>query len=95
MMHLLTFLLALGGFAALAAATDRAQVTLFRRELPASTSRALRACGWGALAAGLAVIVTAQGWPMGLVSFSGHTSLAAGLVFAGLILVDRRTSPRR
>ena len=42
----------------------------------------------------LAVAVRAQGWALGLVSYSGHTSLSAALVF-GLLIVQARRKGRR
>jgi len=90
MMHVFSLLLCVAAFAALAMATDRAQSDVLGRELPVSTSRTLRAIGWGLLLASLALVVNVQGWGLGLVSYSGHTSVAAGVVFLALIVQQRR-----
>ena len=87
--HLLTFIACLAGFGALALATERQQHALFDQALAPRATRVLRLAGWSALALALYVIVQAQGWGMGLVSYSGHTSLAAGVVLGGLIAHSR------
>lgn len=92
--HLLVFLLCLLAFGALALATDRVQSNLFRRKFAASATRRLRALGWVTLLGALTVIVRAQGWGLGLVSYSGHTSAAAGGVLLALIMLDRRRARR-
>lgn len=90
MMHLVSLLICLAAFASLAMATDRVQSDLFGRELPATTSRALRIAGWALLLLSLAFVVGEQGWGLGLVSYSGHTSVAAGAVFLALVVRQRR-----
>lgn len=87
--HLLTFIACLAGFGALALATERQQHELFDQALAPRATRVLRLAGWSALILALYVIVQAQGWGMGLVSYSGHTSLAAGVVLGGLIALSR------
>jgi len=94
MTHLAAFLLSTLGFAALALAMARHQEDLFGRTLAVTATRWLRVAGWAALLLALVVIVKAQGWGVGLVSFSGHTSLGAGLVFGALVVIER-TRPRR
>lgn len=94
MTHLAVFLLSTLGFAALALAMERHQEDLFGHALATTTIRWLRVAGWAALLLALVLIVKAQGWGVGLVSFSGHTSLGAGLVFGVLVVVER-TRPRR
>lgn len=89
-MHALSLLLCVAAFAALAMATDRAQSDLLGRALPASTSRTWRSVGGLLLLASLALVVSAQGWGLGLVSYSGHTSVAAGVVFVALLVHRRR-----
>lgn len=89
-MHRTTFLICLAGFSALALATERQQQTFFNATLSRSRTRRLRIAGWGALIVALAVIVTRQGWGMGLVNYSGQTSAAAGLVYLALIVGERR-----
>lgn len=90
MTHLLPFVLCLLSFAALALAMERHQSELFARALAPPVTRLLRVLGWAGLLLALALLVRAQGWAMGLVSYSGHTSLAAGLVFGALIVQERR-----
>jgi len=94
MSHLAIFLPSLLGFSALALAMERHQESVFDRALPASLTRVLRNLGWAALLVALAVAVETQGWGLGLVSYSGHTSASAGLVFGLLIAWQRRSSAR-
>jgi len=93
MSHFLTFMACLAAFSALALATGRQQDDLFGRPLAPRATWALRAAGWGALALALYLIVQAQGWGLGLVSYSGHTSLAAAVVF-GVLIVHGRVRAR-
>ncbi|WP_233238246.1 DUF3325 domain-containing protein [Bordetella sp. LUAb4] len=90
MIHVLTLLISLAAFAALALAMDRHQEDLFGRALAPGVTRLLRILGWAGLLLALWVIVGRQGWALGLVSYSGCTSLAAGLVFLALIMHERR-----
>lgn len=90
MIHALAFLLCLAGFAALAFAVERQQDDLFGRALPAGTTRGLRIAATCLLLLALAMLVTRQGWGLGLVLFSGHTSAAAGLVYCALLAWARR-----
>jgi hypothetical protein len=92
MTHLAAFALCLTGFAALAVTSARQQRRLFVRPMGASSLATVRMAGWAALAAALALLVSWQAWGLGLVMFSGHTSLAAGVVHAGLIAYAQRTS---
>jgi TRAP-type C4-dicarboxylate transport system permease small subunit len=78
-------MLCLAGFTALAFAMDRQQHDLIGRSLPETTTRALRITGACALLLALGVLVAWQGWGLGLVMFSGHTSLTAGIVHCTLI----------
>lgn len=94
MHHLLTFVTCLAAFVALALGTERPQDDLFGQPLAPRATWVFRLAGWGALALALAIIVQAQGWGMGLVSYSGHTSLAAGIVL-GALIVYSRTRRRR
>jgi hypothetical protein len=41
---------------------------------------------------GLAVLVDAKGSALGLVMYSGHTSLAAGLVYCTLVVIKRHAA---
>lgn len=94
MSHLLAFMLSFAGFAALACATHRQQRDLFGRALKPATTRMLRLAGSAALLAALGVLVSQRGWGLGLVMFSGHTSLAAGIFVCVLIAYGRAQSPR-
>ena len=95
MSHLLPFVLCLAGFTSLALAMDRPQRDLIGRALPASATGALRIGGACALLVALGVLVVWRGWGLGLVMFSGHTSLAAGIVHCALIAYARATAPAR
>ena len=85
MNHLLALALCLMGFAALALATRRQQRDLIGRSLPRTITNALRIIGTVAILLALGLLVSWQGWGLGLVMFSGHTSLAAGIVYAVLV----------
>ncbi len=89
-----TLLVSLAAFACLALAMDRHQGTVFGRELGAAITRALRWAGWGGLLVALWLAVAARGWALGLVTYSGVTSLAAGIVIGGLIVRERRGAAR-
>ena len=93
--HLAIFVPSLLGFAALALAVERHQEDLFTHVLPVAATRALRCAGGLALLLSLTIAVHSQGWALGLVSYSGHTSLCAGLVFGGLIVWKRRAVARK
>ena len=85
MIHLLALGLCLAGFAALAFATHRQQRDIFGKALPRVTTSGLRLVGAGMLLLALGILVAAKGWSMGLVMFSGHTTMAAAIVFCALI----------
>lgn len=85
MIHLVALALCLAGFGALAFATHRQQRDIFGKALPPVTTHCLRAAGAGVLLLALANLVTARSWGMGLVMFSGHTTMAAAIVFCALI----------
>ena len=91
MSHAFIFVPSLLGFAALALATERQQEVQFGCTLAPRHTRALRLAGWVGLLFALAVAVVSQGWALGLVSYSGHTSLGAGLVVVALLLRGRLT----
>ncbi|WP_046115392.1 DUF3325 domain-containing protein [Aquincola tertiaricarbonis] len=84
-----SLLLCLSGFAALAAATDRVQEELLGRACSHGRVRLLRVAGWTLLLGALGWVVAHKGWSLGVVSYSGHTSVSAGLVYLVLILVHR------
>lgn len=85
MSHLLAFALCLAGFVALAFATRRQQRDIFGGPLRPTTTYVFRVVGACALILALGVLVARQGWSLGLVMFSGHTSITAGLVLCALI----------
>jgi hypothetical protein len=89
MSHLLSLALCLAGFAALAFATRRQQRDLFGRSLQPTTTYTLRFAGTCALILALGILVAGQGWALGLVIFSGHTTMTAGLAFCALIVQAR------
>ena len=93
MSHLAASALCLSGFAALALAVHRQQRDIIGRSLPLATIWALRVFGACALLLALGILVTWHGWSLGLVMFSGHTSLVAGLVYC-LLLGYARMHPR-
>lgn len=87
MIHLLSFLCCLVGFAALALAMPRLQEQVRRKHLPARAVRCLRMAGTAMLPLALGLLAWRQGW--GLVAYGGHTSLAAGIVFCALVVHER------
>ncbi|WP_452008079.1 DUF3325 domain-containing protein [Azospirillum largimobile] len=95
MMHLLSFALCLAGFGSLALAMERQQHDLFGRRLEPAVTRALRVPGTSTLLLALGVLVNWQGWGLGLVMLSGHTSLAAGVVFCTIIRLTNAGAPPR
>jgi len=93
MSHLLTFVLCLAGFTALAFAMRRQQRDIIGRSLRLTTTYVLRVAGASALLFGLGILVAWHGWSLGLVMFSGHTSLTAGIVHCTLIGRGRTSPP--
>ncbi len=89
MIHAFALTLSLAGFGALALGTRRPQREILRGSLPHRTVLALRIAGSIALLIALTMLVTVRGWGLGLVMFSGHTTLAAALVYVALIIVGR------
>lgn len=94
MTHWLLALLCLPAFACLALSQERHQQDRLKRSLPPATQRRLRGLGWVALLIALTLAVHGSGWVIGLVQFSGHTSLSAGLVFGALVTLGRRDATR-
>jgi hypothetical protein len=90
----LSLLFCVVAFAMLAVAMTRHQETLFGRALPDGQTRGFRIAGWCGLVLALRFIVDEKGWALGLVNYSGYTSLAAGLVF-GALIVYARINPAR
>lgn len=89
MIHLFPFILCLAGFSLLALAMDRQQKEIFRRLLPRAAARGMRIMGTCALLLALGALAARQGWGLGLVTYGGHTSLAAGIVYCALIVRAR------
>lgn len=89
MNHLLAFSLCLAGCGALAMATRRQQRDIMGRSLRLTTTYLLRAFGACALLAALGLLVTSQGWGLGLVMFSGHSSIIAAVVYCALVAYGR------
>ena len=94
MNHLAVLLLSLLAFGALALATDRHQKIVLERRLAPTITQAVWIAGWGALILALFAAVRGSGWALGLVAFSGYTSLSAGIVLGGLIAYERTTTSR-
>ena len=84
MIHALVFLLSLSGFGCLALAMERHQRDLLKRALAAASTRRLRIAGTCLLLLACALCVAARGWGLGLAEFSGHTSVAAGLLVVAM-----------
>ena len=87
--HLLSMLLCIPGFAALALAMERHQEDVFKAALSPATTRLVRVAGWALLLLALLLLVRTRGWSLGLIAYSGHTSFAAGVVFVALVGLER------
>lgn len=87
--HLGIQLLTLPAFVLLALAMDRHQEDLLGRTLSRRMSRAIRLCAALLLMAALSLGISHRGMALGLVSWVGHLSISAALVFVGLIVHDR------
>ncbi|MBN3724985.1 DUF3325 domain-containing protein [Burkholderia sp. Ac-20379] len=87
-------LVCLAAFACLALAMERHQDTVFGRPLAAVPTRVLRWAGWIGLLLGLWLTVAVRGWAIGLATYSGVTSLAAGVVIGVLIAIERNSAAR-
>lgn len=85
MIHALTFLCALAGFAALALSMDRHQREILRHPLPRRGSLALRALCFGLLLLALVPACRGLGPALGATVWSGHLSLAAASLFILLL----------
>jgi len=93
-MSIPVLLLCVFAFACLAMAMDRHQETVFGKALSGAASRGFRSGGWCGLVVALWLIVAARGWAMGLVCYSGMTSLAAGVVYCAVVSYERRLAGR-
>ena len=89
MSHSVAFVLCMAGFTALALATRRQQRDIIGRSLQLAATRLLRIAGVGGLLVALGILVDAYGWSLAVVMFSGHTGIAAGIVYCGLVLYAR------
>jgi hypothetical protein len=94
MIHLAALVLCLAGFTALALAVRRQQRDILGGALRPVATYVLRAVGTGGLLGALGALIAGYGWSLGLVMFSGHTSIAAGIVLCGLIGY-LRSNPRQ
>nr|WP_247838546.1 DUF3325 family protein [Bradyrhizobium sp. 200] len=63
----------------------RQQRDIIGRSLRLTTTYALRVAGACALLLALGILVDREGWSLGLVMFSGHTSITAGIVYCMLV----------
>ena len=91
--HGVVQLLSLTGFMCLALAMIRHQEDLFGKALRPPVTRGLRGAGWLLLLLALWQAVAGMGWGFGLTAYSGHTSVAAGLVYV-VLLIDNRIKER-
>jgi hypothetical protein len=87
MMHFLVLIACLAAFATLAMATRRQQRDLFGGPLSRAATMTLRLCGFSGLLFALSMLVKTEGFGLGLVMFSGHTSLAAAVVYLALVRI--------
>lgn len=93
--HLWLLPLTLLAFVALMLAMDRHQEDLLGRVLTPRTTRLLRGAGWSLLGVALAQAMHLQGVGLGLVSWFGHLSLAAWVVYLVLVGVERRRAAEK
>lgn len=90
--HLIPLLLSCAGFSLLALSMARHQEDVCGRLLAPRPTLILRCSGWAFLMLALLLSVQSRGLSMGLVSWLGQLSMAAGLVFVGLLIHQRRKS---
>ncbi|WP_250454509.1 DUF3325 domain-containing protein [Caballeronia sp. ATUFL_M2_KS44] len=89
MTPMLAVVVCIASFSCLAMAMERHQLTLFKRLMTRGQTHAFRIAGWCGLAFALWMLVANEGWAMGLVRYSGCTSLGAGIVYIALIACER------
>lgn len=91
-MHVWVLAVCVWAFVAWALGMPRHQAEVLGRALQPRAGRAWR--GAGALALGMAGWLACGAWGtgLGLVVWAGHTMLAAGLVYAGLLVLRRRVA---
>lgn len=87
--HIVLLLMSWLGFLCLGLAMVRHQEDVFEREMPVSVTRILRSIGWLLLVVAAVMAVQQFGWGKGLAAYSGHTSVAAGLVLYFFVLIAR------
>lgn len=94
-MHAVIFCITLSGFVAACMASPRQSERLFGRMIRAAAQVSLRLVAFAAFCAALVYAVHEAGWSFGLVIWVGYLSFAAGVVFIGLILLDRSRDIQR
>ena len=87
--HVVLLLTSWLGFLCLGFAMVRHQEDVFERAMPIGVTRTLRSVGWLLLIVAAVVAVQQLGWGKGLAAYSGHTSVAAGLVLYFFVLIER------
>lgn len=93
LMHGVVFVLALAAFACLALAMSRHQKDAFGKAFDARKTRIFSLAGWLLLLFDLFAAVWTMGWAFGLAAWSGHTSLAAGVVMVALMMRTEQKKP--
>lgn len=88
MMHAVTSLLTLVGFALLGVSMERHRHVLAGLDGRPTVWRAMRGAGWLALGVSLAAAVGVSG-VTGLAAWFGHLAMGAGIVMLALVIVDR------
>lgn len=94
-MDIVTLCLCIVGMALLALGTEQQQGVLLSHALPAGFRRMLQCMGAFIVLQVLLQQGLWHGWPLGLVYFSGQTSVAAGAVYLMLIAARGRKSRAR
>lgn len=89
MTNMLAAVVCIVSFSCLALAMERHQSALFKRLMTRGQTHAFRFAGWCGLAFALWIPVTNEGWALGLVRYSGCTSVGAGIVYIALIAYER------
>lgn len=87
--HLLLLLLSWSGFLCLGLAMVRHQEDVFEEQRSRRFTRTVRSIGWLMLLVAGWLAVHQFGWGKGLAAYSGHTSVAAGLVLYFFVLITR------
>ncbi|NHF73470.1 DUF3325 domain-containing protein [Paracoccus sp. 12-3] len=90
MSHTLVLAISLAGFVCLALSMNRHQRDEFGRALSARMTWWLRWLGWVLVTLALPVAIIGLGTGFGIVAWNGHISLAATVVFVGLLARSRR-----